>query len=158
DAVDYGALREAGATVFTDAPRGVLRPEVIQAALGYSNTSQIPILQHAEMPGHGGHLAESFLQKSLGLKIYSDIPEITIAARDFDLLRRRSRARYVLMGISAEKALQLLHEAKVDNLPAMGAVCAHHLLFHSGQIKEGNFGFKVSPPLRREEDTHALRQ
>ncbi len=158
DPIDYQVLREAGAVAFSDAPRGVQRPEVMQAALRFSAETQTPIFQHPEMPGHGGHLAEGVLQRSLRLKAYSDIPEVTVAARDLELLRRSTRARYVLLGISAQKTLQLLHEAKCDQLPGMGAISAHHLLFHNGQIKEGNFGFKVSPPIRHEDDTHALRQ
>lgn len=158
ESVDYQALRDAGAVAFSDAPRGVQRPEVMQAALRFSAEMQVPVFQHPEMPGHNGHLAEGVLQRSLRLKAYSDIPEVTVAARDLELLRRSQRARYVLLGVSAQKTLQLLHEAKCDHLPGMAAISAHHLLFHNGQIKEGNFGFKVSPPIRHEDDTHALRQ
>lgn len=156
--VDFDALVQAGVKAFTDDGHGVARDELMNAAFAASARLGFPVLQHAEVAGHGGILAEGPVQRALGLKAYPEAAEVDMVARDLEILARHPKARYHVLHVSSERTLQLVHEAKFDNLLASCEVTPHHLLFCADDIRETNTAFKMNPPLRSDRDRHALRQ
>jgi dihydroorotase len=118
--------------------------------------SNLPLLQHAEVPGHGGVLAEGPVQKSLGLKAYPADAEWKMVARDLDLLARHPKVRYHVLHVSSAETLRVLREAQLKGLSATGEATPHHLYFSSEDIIPNNTSFKMNPPIRSSSDRKAL--
>ena len=155
-AVDAGALKEAGAVALTDDGRGVANDEVMAELFRVSAESGLPLLQHAEVPGHGAHLAAGPVQKKLGLKAYPAEAESAMIERDLKLLAQHPGARYHVLHLSSVKSLDVIKRYKDKGLVFSCEVTPHHLYFSSDDIQEGNTNFKMNPPLRSPADRKAL--
>ncbi len=151
------ALREAGAVALTDDGKGVAQDAVMERLYAVAIESDLPLLQHAEVPGHGTALAEGPTQKKLGLKAYPLSAEIDMVARDLKLLAKYPQARYHVLHVSAKETLDLVQIAKKHGLRVTCEVTPHHLFFSSEDIPEKNTDFKMNPPLRGPEHQGALR-
>jgi len=149
-------LKHPRVLAFTDDGKGVARDEVMDKVMAIAEDSSFPLLQHAEMPGHGGVLSPCEVQKKLGLPSYPDTAEIEMVARDLELLKKYPNARYHVQHVSLIESVRLVDEAKKLGLKATCEVTPHHLLFSRDDIVEGNTSFKMNPPLRSENDRKAL--
>lgn len=158
EAVDYEALAEWGVKAFTDDGVGVVKDELMEAVFQASAVTGLPVLQHAEYPGHGGVLAAGPVQEKIGSKPYPAAAEADMVARDLKLLAKYPKARYHVLHVSAHETLELVADAKRRGLPVTCEVSPHHLWFSSHDIDEHNSAFKMNPPLRSPEDREALRQ
>ena len=154
--VDFAALHKAGIAAFTDDGVGVMSDELMAAALAFSEESGLPVLQHAEMVGHGGVLAPGPAQERTGVKAYPFQAESDMVERDLKLLRDFPHARYHVLHVSSKATLDLVAEAKSSGLRASCEVSPHHLFFTSEDIDEKNTSFKMNPPLRSKLDREAL--
>jgi dihydroorotase len=158
EAVDYEALAEWGVKAFTDDGVGVVKDELMEAVFQASAVTGLPVLQHAEYPGHGAVLAAGPIQEKIGSKPYPAAAEADMVARDLKLLAKYPKARYHVLHVSAHETLDLVADAKRRGLPVTCEVSPHHLWFSSHDIDEHNSAFKMNPPLRSPEDREALRQ
>ncbi len=158
EAPDYKALATWGVKAFTDDGLGVVKDELMEAVFQASAETGIPVLQHAEFPGHGGVLAAGPLQEKLGMKAYPAAAEADMVARDLKLLAKYPKARYHVLHVSARETLALVARAKSQGLKVSCEVSPHHLWFSSHDIDDHNSAFKMNPPLRGPEDREALRQ
>lgn len=156
--VDYNALAEWGVAAFTDDGVGVLSDEAMCAAFEASEKTGLPILQHAEMPGHGGVLAPGPVQVGQAVKAYPEAAEVDMVRRDIGLLKKYPMARYHVLHASSAKTLELVKHAKKDGYRASIEVTPHHLWFCAEDIKAENSSFKMNPPLRSREDRLALQE
>ena len=154
--VDMAALKEIGVKAFTDDGRGVQRDGIMAEVFARASEVGLPVLQHAEMPGHGGVLAPGPTQKKLGIKDYPPELEADMVRRDLELLESYPRAHYHLLHTSSGLSLDLIKEYKAKGLKVTAEVTPHHLFFTSGDIPEGNSDFKMNPPLRDASDREAL--
>lgn len=154
--VDGQALRDAGALAFTDDGVGVMNDALMEAAFAMAAKVDLPLLQHAEISGHGAALAPGPLQAQLGLQPYPPEAEWKMVERDLRLLRKHPKARYHILHISSRKTLELLEQAKHEGLRVTGEATPHHLWLNSTQIREGVTAYKMNPPLRDEADREAL--
>jgi dihydroorotase len=157
-AVDYQALAEWGVAAFTDDGVGVLSDELMAAAFDASEKTGLPILQHAEMPGHGGVLAPGPVQLGQAVKAYPEAAEVDMVRRDVALLRRYPMARYHVLHASAADTVELVKQAKKEGYRASVEVTPHHLWFCADDITPENSSFKMNPPLRSKEDRLALQE
>ena len=155
--VDFSALQKVGIAAFTDDGVGVMDDELMAAALAYSQESGIPILQHAEMVGHGGVLAPGPMQEKTKVKAYPAAAEVDMVARDLKLLGDYPRARYHVLHVSSKETLELIRSAKAKGLNASCEVSPHHLYFCNDDIDDQNTAFKMNPPLRTAADREALQ-
>lgn len=158
ESVDYEALAEWGVKAFTDDGVGVVKDELMEAVFQASAITGLPVLQHAEYPGHGAVLAAGPIQEKIGSKPYPAAAESDMVARDLKLLAKYPKARYHVLHVSAHETLELVADAKRRGLPVTCEVSPHHLWFSSHDIDEHNSAFKMNPPLRSPEDREALRQ
>ncbi|WP_141732595.1 dihydroorotase [Oligoflexus tunisiensis] len=156
--VDYQALAQWGVKAFTDDGVGVVKDELMEAVFQASAVTGLPVLQHAEYPGHGGVLAAGPVQEKIGSKPYPAAAEADMVARDLKLLARYPKARYHVLHASALETVELVADAKRRGLPVTCEVSPHHLWFTSADIDEHNSAFKMNPPLRSARDREALRQ
>ncbi len=153
----YEALAEWGVKAFTDDGVGVVDDNLMRAAFQASEKTGLPILQHAEFPGHGGVLAKGPMQEKLGIPAYPVSAEADMVERDITLLAEYPKARYHVLHVSAEETLKQVAEAKAEGLHVSCEVTPHHLWFSSEDIKDDNTSFKMNPPLRSPSDRRALR-
>jgi dihydroorotase len=156
--VDFSALARWGVAAFTDDGVGVVADQVMLAAFDASAKTGCPILQHAEIPGHGGVLAPSSIQNRLGVTAYPASAEFEMVARDLKLLQDVPGARYHVLHVSSAKTVELVEEARQKKLQVTCEVSPHHLWFSGEDIDEDNSSFKMNPPLRSPEDRQYLRQ
>jgi len=152
------ALAKAGASAFTDDGVGLANNLLVEQTFKVLEQVKLPLLQHAETPGHGGVLANGPMQQKLGLTPYPDSAEADMVERDLEVLRRFPKARYHVLHVSAAKTLNHIKRAKEEGLNVTAEVTPHHLFFSADQIKENNSSFKMNPPLRSLNDRIALRE
>ena len=154
--VDLETLARAGAVAFTDDGKGVENSKLMERVFQALENLQLPLLQHAEVPGHGGVLAPGPVQKQLGVKPYFDDPEVEMVKRDLHLLRKAPRARYHVLHVSSRRVIPLVKDAKASGLRVTSEVSPHHLYFNCNDIVMGQSSFKMNPPIRSSEDQEAL--
>lgn len=154
---DYAKLADWGVKAFTDDGLGVVSDDLMRLAFQASESTGLPILQHAEFPGHGGVLAAGPLQAKLGISAYPASAEADMVERDIRLLQDYPKARYHVLHVSAHETLEQVASAKQKGLHVSCEVTPHHLWFSSEDIKDENTAFKMNPPLRGPSDRKALR-
>lgn len=150
-------LKSAGVLALTDDGKGVARDEVMRAVFAANAQAKLPLLQHAEVPGHGAALAAGPVQQKLGLKPYPASAEFEMVARDLKLLAEFPEQRYHVLHVSSRRTVELVAEAKKRGLHASAETSPHHLLFTSADISESDTSFKMNPPLRDADDRSFLR-
>lgn len=153
----YEELAKWGVKAFTDDGVGVVDDDLMRAAFQASEISGLPILQHAEFPGHGGVLAAGPMQSKLVTPAYPAAAESDMVRRDLQLLKEFPRARYHVLHVSAKGTLEEIAGAKRAGLQVSCEVTPHHLWFSSEDIISDKTSFKMNPPLRSAEDRRALR-
>ncbi len=157
-AAPFQELATWGVKAFTDDGLGVVDDDLMRLAFDASQKTGLPILQHAEFPGHGGVLAAGPLQEQLGIPAYPAAAEADMVARDIKLLKEYPKARYHVLHVSAHETLELVSAAKAQGLQVSCEVTPHHLWFSSDEIKSDATSFKMNPPLRGANDKRALRR
>jgi dihydroorotase len=155
--VDFEAMIQAGAKAFTDDGVSLVNDALMEEAFAAAARLNFVILQHAEWPGHGGALASCEVQRKSGLKPYPQDAESRIVARDLSLLRKHPKARYHVLHVTTLESVELIRAAQREGLKVTGEVSPHHLYFCADDIREGNYSFKMNPPLFRAQDRDALR-
>lgn len=158
ECVDFKALTDWGIAAFTDDGVGVMSDDLMEKVFSWSETSGLPVLQHAEIKGHGGVLAPGPVQEDLKIPPYPASAETDMVRRDLSLLEKYPKARYHVLHISSQGTIDLIKEARSKGLHASCEVSPHHLFFSSHDIKNGLSSFKMNPPLRSPEDRKALQE
>lgn len=156
--VDFRQMKEAGALAFTDDGLGLAQDDLMSRSLESLSEIDSRLLQHSEMPGHGGELAPGRVQEEVGAKAYPDDPEIEMLDRDLKLLEKYPRARYHLLHATSKRAVERIIEAKEKGLKVSAEVSPHHLFFCNEDIQPDNTSFKMNPPLRSSEDRKSLQE
>lgn len=156
--VDFQALAAAGIAAFTDDGRGVESTPLMEQAFAQLEKLNIPLLQHAEMPGHGGVLAPGPVQSSLGVRPYFEEAEVDMVERDLAALAKFPKARYHVLHVSSRGCLPLIEEARRKGLNVTAEVSPHHLWFSVDEIDPSNSSFKMNPPIRSHDDRLALQK
>jgi dihydroorotase len=156
DCVDFKKLAAEGVLAFTDDGVGVADDAVMRRVFEGAAKTGLPILQHAEVPGHGGVLADGPIQRMLGGAAYPPSAEIDMVERDLRLMHGVPGARYHVLHVSAAETIQLVRSAKDKGLQVTCEVSPHHLFFSSDDIRPDNSSFKMNPPLRSREDKESL--
>jgi dihydroorotase len=158
ECVDFEGLAYAGVAAFTDDGVGVADDNVMLEVLSRASRTGLPLLQHAEVPGHGGVLAAGPVQVSLGSIAYPESAETNMVKRDLRLLEQFPAARYHVLHVSAAATLDAVKYARKKGLHVSCEVSPHHLFFSSRDIEAGNSSFKMNPPIRSESDRALLQK
>lgn len=152
------ALSKVGVKALTDDGKGLASDQIMEELFKISENTKLPLLQHAEFPGHGGVLAPGPVQSKLGVKAYYANAEVDMVKRDLALLKKYPKARYHVLHVSSAETILEIAKAKKEGLNATCEVCPHHLLFSVDDISESDSSFKMNPPLRADSDRAALRE
>jgi dihydroorotase len=154
---EIGLLKEAGAVAFGDAHRSVMNAQVMRQAMLYARDRDAIVshfTQDANLAAEGV-MNEGELASRLGLPAISKVAESTMLARDL-ALARLTGVRYHAALISCAESVEAIRRAKEEGLAVTCGVSINHLTLNEGDVGDYRTFFKVSPPLRSEEDRLAL--
>lgn len=156
-----GAMANSRAKVrmFSDDGNCVHDPLLMQRALQYVKGLGGVIAQHAQEPRltEGSQMNEGPLATELGLKGWPAVAEEAIIARDA-LLAEQTGARLHICHLTTAGAVDVVRWAKKRGIQITAEVTPHHLMLTEELVRGYDPTFKVNPPLRRKEDTIALRE
>lgn len=154
---EFGLLKDAGARAYTDGTHPVMDAQLLRRALTYSKLFNGLIVQHAEDPSlaAAGVMNEGELSTRLGLPGIPAEAETIIVERDLRLVELTG-GRYHVSQVSCAETINVIRQAKKDGLPVTCGVSADHLSLNETDIGEYRTFFKLSPPLRDEDDRQAI--
>ena len=114
--------------------------------------------QHAQEPGltDGSQMNSGELSTELGLKGWPSVAEESIIARDA-LIAEQVGARLHICHLTTAGAVDVVRWAKARGIQITAEVTPHHLMLTEDLVRSYDPVYKVNPPLRRTEDTLALR-
>ncbi|WP_425339150.1 dihydroorotase [Azorhizobium doebereinerae] len=155
---EIGLLQASGAVAFTDGARSLASAQVLRRALTYARDFDALIVHHTEdATMSGGAMNEGLFASRLGLSGIPKAAETIVLERDLRLVDG-VRGRYHAASLTCRESLEVLARAKEAGLPVTCSVSINHLSFNELDVGEYRTFFKVSPPLRAEEDRAALIQ
>ncbi|MGH6855999.1 MAG: dihydroorotase, partial [Aestuariivirga sp.] len=153
---EIGGLKEAGAVAITDGIRAVANASVFRRALTYAKDFDMLVVQHVEEPAlSAGVMNAGEIASRLGLSGIPEMAEVIMLERDLRLVEMTG-ARYHAAQISSRHSLEVIRAAKAKDLPVTCGVSIHHLSLNENDIGAYRTFFKLSPPLRTEDDRRAL--
>jgi len=156
---EIGLLKQAGAVFFTDGARSVANARVFLRALTYARDFDALIVHHTEdrdLAGNGVINAGEYASR-LGLSGRPVEAETIILERDARLVRL-TNSRYHAAIITNRDSLEIVRRAKDQGLKITCGTSINHLSFNETDIGDYRTFYKVSPPLRTEEDRIALAE
>jgi dihydroorotase len=154
---ELGLLKAAGAVAFTDGAKSITNAQVMRRALTYAGDFDALVVHHTEDPDliSDGVMNEGEFAARLGLFGIPKAAETVMLERDIRLVGL-TRTRYHAASITCAESLGVLRRAKEAGLAVTAAASVNHLTLNEIDIGAYRTFFKMSPPLRREEDRVAL--
>jgi dihydroorotase len=150
-------MKNAGAIAFGDYKKTIDNANLMKIALQYVQDFDMPIIafcQDKKIKGNGV-VNESINNTKLGLKGIPSLAEELIIARNL-LLLEYTGGKIHIPTISTTKSVEIIREAKAKGLNVTCSVAVHNLVFTDQKLEHFNTNFKVTPPLRTNEDRIAL--
>jgi dihydroorotase len=150
-------MREKGAVLITDGGVPVSNPLVLRRAMEYARDFDLLVGSHCEtieLSGKGA-MNEGAVSFRLGIPGMPACSEEICLARDLRLAQFTG-ARVHLQHISTARGLETIRRYKNEGVKVSCAVTPHHLIFNEADIGDYNTHFKMTPPLRTEEDNALL--
>jgi dihydroorotase len=154
---EIGLLKAAGAVAFTDGAKSIVNAQVMRRALTYARDFEALIVHHTEDPDLVGEgvMNEGEFAARLGLMGVPKAAETIMLERDLRLVALTG-GRYHAASLTCAESLEVLRRAKQAGLPATASASINHLTLNETDVGHYRTFFKVSPPLRAEEDRSAL--
>ncbi len=155
---EIGFLMDAGAVAFTDAA-AVANPRVFQRCLTYAAGLGALIVGHPQDPvlSAGACMTSGQFASQLGLPAVSPMAERIGLERDLALVEATG-ARYHADQISTARSLPALARARAAGLRVTAGASIHHLTLNEFDVGDYRTFFKLTPPLRSEDDRAAMVQ
>lgn len=154
---EFGLLREAGAVAFTDGRHTIANALVMRRALTYARDFGGVIAhetQDADLAS-SGVMNEGLYASWLGLSGIPREAELIPLERDLALARLTGGA-YHAAKISSEMAAGAVGRAKADGANVTAGVAIHNLSLNENDVGEYRTYFRLTPPLRAEDDRLAM--
>ncbi len=149
----------SGTVAFSDGTNPVQSSGILQKALEYILPVDGTIIQLPDDKNIGAHglMNEGAVSTKLGLQGKPALSEELMVARDIEILRYTG-SKIHFTGISTAKSLELIAQAKKENLRVSCSVTPYHLFFCDEDLRDYETNLKVNPPLRTKKDRDALRE
>jgi dihydroorotase len=156
---DIGELVNAGVVAISDDGSPLMDSGLMRCALEYARMFDIPVLEHCEdlQLANMGVMNEGFYSTKLGLRGTPTVAEDVMIARNL-LLAEYTGGRIHLCHLSTAGGVRMVRDAKARGVRVTCEVTPHHLTLTDAAVSEYDTNFKMSPPLRSEEDRQALLQ
>ena len=152
-------LASLGVRLFTDDGSGVQDGALMRRALDYARDLGVTLAQHCEDArlAAGGVMHEGAWSSRLGLPGVPAAAEEAMVARDV-ALARLTGGRLHFLHLSCAGSVELVRRAKAEGLSVTAEVAPHHLVLTDAACAGYDPCFKVSPPLRGDDDVAQLRR
>ncbi|WP_418603457.1 dihydroorotase [Hwangdonia sp.] len=157
DLAELFDMKTAGSVAFYDYKKSISNPNLMKIALQYASNFDGLVCsfpQENKISGHGV-MNENITSTTLGLKGNPALAEELQIVRDLFLLEYTGGKLHIPT-ISTAKSVDLIRAAKQKKLDVSCSVAIHNLYFTDAILNDFNTHFKVSPPLRTQEDIEAL--
>jgi len=157
DLAELFDMKNAGAVAFGDYNKSLSNANLMKIGLQYVQDFDglvIAYSQDENIKGNGV-ANEGIISTRLGLKGVPNLAEELIVARNLFLLEYTGGKLHIPT-ISTAKSVALIKEAKKKGLNITCSVAVHHLVLIDEKLEGFDSRYKVSPPLRNEEDRKAL--
>ena len=154
---EIGFLSDAGAVAFSDGSRVVADTRVLARCLTYARGLGVLVMGHPQDPGLSqGACATSGKFASLkGLPGVSPMAERMGFDRDMALVEMTGVA-YHADQVTCARTLPPLERARRNGLDVTAGVSIHHLTLNEFDLADYRTFFKLTPPLRSEDDRLAV--
>ena len=153
---EIGLLKEAGAVAVTDPTKAIANANLFRRALTYARDFDMLVVAHAEEPTlSGGVMNAGEAASRLGLSGNPAVSEVMALERDLRLVEMTG-AKYHAAQISCAESVAVMARAKARGLPVTCGVSINHLVLNENDVGAYRTFFKLSPPLRGEDDRRAL--
>jgi dihydroorotase len=154
---EIGLLSAAGAVAFTDGRRTIANPVLLRRALTYARDFGALVAcetQDRDLAAQGV-MNEGVYASWLGLAGIPREAEIIPLERDMRLVAL-TRGRYHAAKISVSDSAEIIAAAKARGLDVTAGISINNLSLNETDIGEYRTFFKLSPPLRAEDDRRAM--
>ena len=154
---EFGLLKEAGAVMLAEGKHSIRSALTLRRALTYARDFGLMIAKETQDGdlASNGVMNEGLTAAHLGL---SGIPrEAEIIALERDLrIAQLSGGRYLAAKISTSDAADAIARYKQSGADVSAGVSINHLSLNENDIGRYRTFFRLSPPLRAEEDRQAM--
>jgi dihydroorotase len=153
---EYGLLKEAGAVCLTDGRQSIQSAGLLRAIMSYAANFDMPVMHHVadySLVGDGV-MNEGLLATVSGLKGIPREAETIPLARDLQLAALTG-ARYHAAQISTAASVELMVAVRQRAAVSCG-VSINNLSLNENDVAPYRSFFKLSPPLRAEDDRLAM--
>jgi len=154
---EFGLLKEAGAVGFTDGRRSIASALVMRRALTYARDFGAVVAHETQDVdlAAGGVMNEGLYASWLGLPGIPREAEAITLERDLRLARLTGGA-YHAAKLSTALSVEAVARAKHEGASVSAGVSINHLSLNELDVGEYRTFFRLSPPLRAEEDRLAM--
>lgn len=150
-------LMDAGAVALTDADHAVADARIMRAILTYARGTGALVVHHCQEPSlsAGACATSGEFASRRGLPAAPSIAERMMLERDLALVEGTG-ARYHADQLTTAASLAPLSRARDAGLAVTAATSIHHLTLNEFDIADYRTFFKLTPPLRAEDDRLAM--
>ena len=154
---EIGLLRDAGAVAFTEGRRTIANTQLMRRALTYARDFNAVIACETRDPylGANGVMNEGLFASWLGLSGSPREAEVIPLERDLRLAAL-TNSNYHAAQLSCEMSAEAVRRAKDLGAKVTAGVSINHLSLNENDIGEFRTFFRLSPPLRSEQDRLAM--
>ena len=156
---EIGLLTRAGVKAFTDGRQTIADPALLRRIMTYARDFDALVMhetQDTALTGPGV-MNEGLLASWLGLPGAPAEAEIIPLERDLRLAAL-TQCRYHAAAISLAESAEVIRTAKHRGTAATAGISINHLSLNENDIGEYRTFFRLSPPLRGEDDRAAMVQ
>ncbi len=165
---ELGLMSEAGVVGFSDGNNCVQDSLVMRRIMSYAEMFNKPIIQHAEDKSLAGltesssttikgEVNESEISTRLGLIGIPSCAEVIIIERDLRLAKL-TKAHYHVSNVSTKEAIEVIKKGKEEGIRITCDTSPPYFSLNELELSNYDTAFKLSPPLRNEEDRKAIIQ
>jgi dihydroorotase len=154
---EFGLLQEAGAVCLTDGRHSIQSPALLRTVMSYAANYGMTIVHHlADRSLTGdGVMNEGLFATILGLKGIPREAETIPLARDLQLAALTG-SKYHAAQLSCAASIELMAAAKKRNSSVTAGISINNLALNENDIGRYRTFFKLSTPLRSEDDRQAV--
>jgi dihydroorotase len=150
-------LLDAGAVALTDADHAIGDSRLMRAVMTYAHGQGALVVHHCQEPGlsRGACATTGEFASRLGLPAAPAVAERIMLERDL-ALAESTGVRYHADQVTTAGALAVLYRARATGLAVTAATSIHHLTLNEFDVGDYRTFFKLTPPLRAEDDRMAM--